>query len=265
MKKWTAPRIQASKGREKIVCLTAADFAVARLLDEAGVHLILVGDSLGMTTLGYDTTLPVRIEDMVHHTAAVVRGVKQALVIADMPFMSYQVSSAQALRNAGMLIQGAGADGVKIEGGKIRARTVQRLVQNGIPVLGHIGLTPQSVRAMGGYRLQGREPAEAQALLSDAKALAGAGAFAIVLECLPEELGRAITEAVPVPTIGIGAGRFCDGQILVTSDLLGIDSGVDTKFTKRYAEVGQIMADAFRQYAQDVQSGAFPASCHTYH
>lgn len=264
MKKWTATRIQASKGRAKIACLTAADFAVARLLDDAGVPLILVGDSLGMTTLGYETTLPVTIEDMVHHSAAVVRGVKQALVIADMPFMSYQVSPAQALKNAGRLVQEAGADGVKIEGGTIRSRTVARLVSNGIPVLGHLGVTPQSVRAMGGYKVQGRKPDEAKMLLADAQALEAAGVFAIVLECIPEELAREITDSVGVPTIGIGAGRYCDGQILVTSDLLGIDSGVSTTFTKRYADLENVMAQAFRAYVSDVDTGAFPAQEHTF-
>ncbi|MFU8779952.1 MAG: 3-methyl-2-oxobutanoate hydroxymethyltransferase [Kiritimatiellia bacterium] len=262
--KWTATRIQACKGREKVACLTAADFAVARLMDQSGVPLILVGDSLGMTTLGYDTTLPVTIEDMLHHTAAVVRGVREALVIADMPFMTYQVSAAQALKNAGRLVQEAGADGVKIEGGAIRARTVSRLVANGIPVLGHLGLTPQSVRAMGGYKVQGRMPDEAQQLLVDAQKLEAAGVFAIVLECIPEKLARAVTDAVGVPTIGIGAGRYCDGQILVASDLLGIETGVSTKFTKRYAELGKAMSAAFRAYVQEVGNGAFPSKEHTF-
>jgi len=262
--KWTATRIQACKGREKIACLTAADFAVARLMDQAGVPLILVGDSLGMTTLGYDTTLPVTIEDMLHHTAAVVRGIKDALVIADMPFMSYQVSPAQALKNAGRLVQEAGADGVKIEGGKIRARTVARLVANGIPVLGHLGLTPQSVRAMGGYKVQGRRPDEAKQLIMDAKALEKAGVFAIVLECIPEDLAHEVTDAVGVPTIGIGAGRYCDGQILVVTDMLGIDTAVKTKFTKRYAELGQAMTTAFKAYVADVGTGDFPATEHAF-
>jgi len=264
MKAWTATRIQASKGREKLACLTAADAAVARLLDQAGVPLILVGDSLGMTTLGYETTLPVTLADMLHHTAAVVRGVQQALVIADMPFMTYQVSAAQALKHAGRLVQEAGADGVKIEGGRIRARTVARLVANGIPVLGHLGLTPQSVRAMGGYKVQGRAPDEARAMLADAQALEAAGVFAIVLECIPEVLGREITAAVGVPTIGIGAGRYCDGQILVTSDVLGIDSGVSPKFTKRYANVGDTMSQAFKAYVRDVGTGTFPAAKHAF-
>lgn len=262
--KWTATRIQACKGRDKIACLTAADFAVARIMDQAGVPLILVGDSLGMTTLGYDTTLPVTIEDMLHHTAAVVRGVKQALVIADMPFMTYQVSPAQALKNAGRLVQEAGADGVKIEGGAMRARTVARLVANGIPVLGHLGLTPQSVRAMGGYKVQGRKPDAAQQLVADAQKLEAAGAFAIVLECIPEALARAVTDTVGVPTIGIGAGRYCDGQILVTTDLLGIDTAVKTKFTKRYAELGQAMSEAFKAYVQEVGTSSFPAPEHTF-
>ncbi len=262
--KWTATRIQSSKGREKLACLTAADFAVAQLLDQAGIPLILVGDSLGMTTLGYDTTLPVTLHDMLHHTTAEVRGVKKALVIADMPFMTYQVSAGQALRNAGRFVQDAGADGVKIEGGTLRVRTVERLVQNGIPVLGHLGLTPQSVRALGGYKVQGRKPTEAEQILNDAKALAEAGIFALVLECIPEELAREITESIPVPTIGIGAGRYCDGQILVTADVLGIETGVKATFSKQYAQVGTIMQQAFSAYLQDVSRGSFPAPEHTF-
>lgn len=262
--KWTAARIQACKGRQKVACLTAADVAVARLLDQAGVPLILVGDSLGMTTLGYDTTLPVTLEDMLHHTAAVVRGVKQSLVIADLPFMTYQVSPAQALRSAGRLVQDAGADGVKIEGGAMRARTVKRLVENGIPVLGHLGLTPQSVRALGGYKVQGRKAGEAKQLIADARALEKAGVFALVLECIPEALAREVTEAIGVPTIGIGAGRYCDGQILVTSDLLGIETGLKTKFTKQYAQLGETMKTAFSQYVEEVTQGSFPAPEHTF-
>lgn len=262
--KWSVTRVQGCKGHEKLACLTASDVAVARLLDQVGIPLILVGDSLGMTTLGYDSTLPVTLEDMLHHTAAVVRGVKHALVIADMPFMTYQVSPGQALRNAGRLIQDAGASGVKIEGGTIRARTVERLVKNGIPVLGHLGLTPQSVQALGGYKVQGRKKHQAAQILADAKALEKAGAFGVVLECVPEHLAQEITESITIPTIGIGAGRYCDGQILVTADVLGIVSGVDPKFSKQYANVGEAMQQAFAAYLQEVKGGVFPAVEHTF-
>jgi len=262
--KWTATRIKACKGVEKVVCLTAGDFATACLLDAAGLHLVLVGDSLANTLLGYETTLPVTMEQMLHHTAAVVRGVRQALVVADMPFMSYQVSDEQALTNAGRFLKEAGADAVKIEGGRVRQSCVRRLTENGIPVLGHIGLTPQSIRAMGGYKVQGRLPAEAEALLADAAALEAAGVFGIVLECVPRELAAQITAAVSVPTIGIGAGAACDGQVLVTSDMLGIASAVAPSFVKRYAELGQAMTAAFEAYRDDVASGRFPDAAHSF-
>ncbi len=264
MEKWTATRIQRCKGKQKIVSLTAYDYSTARLIDEAGVHLILVGDSLGMTALGYDTTLPVTMEEMLHHTAAVVRGVTHAIVVADMPFMSYQVSPAQALKNAGRFVQLSGADAVKIEGGGLRIRTVRKLVQNGIPVMGHIGLTPQSVRQMGGYKIQGRKKKEAERLIADAVALADAGVFSLVLECMPESLAGEITDRIDIPTIGIGAGKRCDGQILVTNDLLGIASDVSPKFVKRYANLGAAMAKAFRSYADDVTRERFPTKKYTY-
>ena len=264
MRKWTASGIRACKGVEKVVCLTAGDCATARLLDEAGLHLVLVGDSLAMTMLGYDTTLPVTMEEMLHHTAAVARGVSRALVVADMPFMSYQVSIEQALGNAGRFIKTAGAGAVKIEGGRLREACVRALTSNGIPVLGHIGLTPQSLRAMGGYKIQGRLPAEAAALLEDAAALAAAGVFAIVLECVPRDLAERITASVPVPVIGIGAGPACDGQVLVTHDLLGIASQVAPSFVKRYAEVGAQMKAAFEAYREDVASGVFPGIEHSF-
>jgi len=256
--KWTVPRIKACKGVEKIACLTAGDCATARLLDAAGLHLVLVGDSLANTLLGYETTLPVTMEQMLHHTAAVVRGVRQALVVADMPFMSYQVSDERALANAGRFLKEAGADAVKLEGGGLRETCIRRLTGNGIPVMGHIGLTPQSVRAMGGYKVQGRLPAEAETLLSDAGALEAAGVFAIVLECVPHDLAARITAAVSVPTIGIGAGGDCDGQVLVTTDMLGIDTGATPSFVKRYAELGDAMKAAFLGYRDDVANGRFP-------
>ena len=262
--KWTANAIKAEKGKRKLACLTAYDYATGRLLDESGIPLILVGDSLGMTVLGYETTLPVTMKDMLHHTAAVVRGVKSALVVADMPFMSYQTSDEQALFNAGRFIKRAGADAVKIEGGAMRASTVRALVGNGIPVLGHIGLTPQSVKAMGGYRVQGKQPEEAARLQEDATALAEAGVFALVLECMPAVLAEAITATVPVPTIGIGAGPSCDGQVLVLHDFLGLNEGHVPKFVKCYAELALEIRRALGAYRHDVESGTFPAPEQTY-
>lgn len=264
MNAWTASKIKASKGHRKLACLTAYDYATARVLDDAGIQMVLVGDSLAMTMLGYDTTLPVTMEEMMHHTSAVVRGVRDALVVADMPFMSFQVSAAQALTNAGRFVKACGAGAVKLEGGAIRAPTVRMLVDNGIPVLGHIGLTPQSIHHMGGYRVQGKKPAEAQKLLEDAEALADAGVFAIVLECVPAALAAEITDAVSVPTIGIGAGKDCDGQILVLHDMLGLHSEVSPKFVKRYADLAGAMKEAFETYRREVETGDFPSSEHTY-
>ena len=262
--KWTAVRIAALKGSEKVVCLTAYDYTTARLVDEAGLHMVLVGDSLAMTMLGHATTLPATMDVMVGYTAAVTRGGKQAMVVADMPFLSYQVSTEQAVANAGRFLQEAGADGVKLEGGRFRADTIRTLVQNGIPVLGHIGLTPQSVRATGGYKVQGRAEEDARRLQDDAQALAEAGVFAIVLECIPPDLAVAITQAVPMPTIGIGAGPGCDGQILVTHDMLGLSGATVPRFVKRYADLGERMSAAFREYKSDVAAGCFPADEHCY-
>ena len=262
--KWTAGKIKALKSRDKFACLTAYDYTSARLMDEAGIPLLLVGDSLAMTVLGYPNTLPVTMEAMLHHTAAVARGVKNAMVVADMPFMSYQTSISQAIENAGRFVKEAGADAVKIEGGAFRAPTVKALIENGIPVLGHIGLTPQSIHAMGGYKVQGKKPAEAQTLLHDARALAEAGVFAMVLECMPPALGQEITRAVSVPTIGIGAGPDCDGQILVTHDLLGLFGEFTPKFVKRYANLGAEMQKAFKAYKADVEKGTFPGVEHCY-
>jgi 3-methyl-2-oxobutanoate hydroxymethyltransferase len=215
-----------------------------------------------MTMLGYDTTLPVTVEQMLHHTAAVARGVTSALVVADMPFLSFQVSVGEAIANAGRFLKEAGADAVKIEGGRIREETVRGLVANGIPVLGHVGMTPQSVREFGGFKVQGRRPAEAQAVLEDARALEAAGVFAIVLECIPSDLAAEITAAVSVPTIGIGAGAACDGQVLVTHDMLGIQTGVTPRFAKHYAELGDTMLRAFETYRREVETGAFPGPEH---
>jgi 3-methyl-2-oxobutanoate hydroxymethyltransferase len=266
MTKWTAPKIQAMKGKSKIVALTAYDYTTARTVDAAGVQLVLVGDSLAMTMLGYETTLPVTMAEMLHHTAAVVRGTQDALVVADMPFMSYNVSEEQAFENAGRFIKEAGAGAVKVEGGKIRTGAVGRLVANAIPVLGHIGLTPQSITAMGGYKVQGKKPEDAQRLLEEASALAEAGVFGIVLECVPAALAREITAAVDVPTIGIGAGPDCDGQILVSHDLLGLqgDDAPTLTFVKRYADLGAQAKSAIEAYRKDVEDGSFPSEEHSF-
>lgn len=263
MKTWTTAKIKAAKGVNRLACLTAYDTVSARLADAAGIPLLLVGDSLGMAVLGYDSTLPVTMADMLHHTAAVVRGVSNALVVADMPFLSYQITLEEALRNAGRFVQEARADAVKIEGGAFRTELVKTLTQNGIPVLGHIGLTPQSVNVLGGYRVQGKTREACAQLIDDAQALAKAGAFALVLECTPPEIGAAVTAAVPIPIISCGAGPTCDGQVLVMHDLLGLTER-PPKFAKQYATLAETMRDAFAAYAADVQSGAFPGPEHCY-
>lgn len=262
--KWTVPRIRALKGKGKIVSLTAYDFSTARLVDEAGIHLVLVGDSLAMTMLGYENTLPVTMNEMLLHTAAVARGVKNGLVVADMPFLSYQVSIEQALMNAGRFVKEAGADAVKIEGGSSRAPTVRALVENGIPVLGHIGLLPQSINAMGGFKIQGKSEDDARRIMDDAKAIAEAGAFAMVLEGLPAALAGEISQAIAVPTIGIGAGPGCDGQILVVHDILGLYGEFKPKFVKRYANLGPEIRKAFAQYKKEVEDGSFPGPEQSY-
>jgi len=264
MKQWTAAKIKASKGVCKIPCVTVYDYAFARLADGAGIPLLLVGDSLGMAVLGYGSTLPVTVDDVLHHTAAVARGAKSALVVADMPFLSYQISVPEALRNAGRFLQEAEADAVKIEGGAFRVELVETLVRNGIPVLGHIGLTPQSVNVFGGYKVQGRTPEAGERLVADAKALAEAGAFAIVLECVPPDIAAHVTAASPVPIIGIGAGAACDGQVLVMHDLLGLSEGTPPKFVKTYASLAGTVRDAFRTYAEEVRNGIYPDAGHAY-
>ncbi len=262
--KWTAPKIRALKGKGKISSLTAYDFSMARLVDEAGIQLVLVGDSLAMTMLGYENTLPVTMEEMLHHTAAVARGVKYGLVVADMPFLSYQVSVEQALSNAGRFIKEAGADAVKIEGGANRASTIRALVENGIPVLGHIGLTPQSFHAIGGFKVQGKTAEDAKHILADAKAIEEAGVFAMVLEGIPAALAAEITAAVSAPTIGIGASANCDGQILVVHDILGLYGEFKPKFVKRYANLGPEIRKAFAQYKKEVEDGSFPGPEQSY-
>jgi len=258
MKLWNVAKIKASKGVCKLPCVTAYDTAFARLADAAGIPLLLVGDSLGMTVLGYSSTLPVTMEQMLHHTAAVVRGTTQALVVADMPFLSYQVSVPEGVRNAGRFLQEAGADAVKIEGGAFRSELIVTLIQSGIPVMGHIGLTPQSVNVFGGYKVQGRTREAGEQLVADALALAEAGAFAIVLECVPPDIAAAVTAASPVPVIGIGAGPVCDGQVLVMHDLLGLSEGTPPRFVKPYAALADTVRKAFGAYAAEVKNGAFP-------
>lgn len=255
--KWTAPRIRALKGRAKIPMLTAYDAAMARLIDEAGLPLILVGDSLGMTALGYTTTLPVTLDQMLHHSAAVVRGVRSALVVTDLPFLTYQVSVEQAVESAGRCLKEAGSDAVKIEGGAFRAPVIRTLVDNGIPVMAHIGLLPQNVRAMGGYKTQGRTNESAKQLIDDAKAVEAAGAFAIVVEGVVPSVAAEITRAVTIPTIGIGAGPDCDGQVLVINDLLGL-TPKPPPFAKVYADASALVRDAVSAYKREVESGDFP-------
>ncbi len=256
--KWTAPKIKALKGEQKVTSLTAYDTLSARYADEAGVPLILVGDSLAMTVLGYETTLPVTMDEMVHHTAAVSRGVQNGLVVADMPFMSYQGTTEHAMENAGRFIKEAGADAVKIEGGAMRVGLVEKLVANGIPVLGHIGLTPQSVKEIGGFKMQGKTDEAAQKLLADAAALEQAGAFAMVLECVPPELAQKITTSITIPTIGIGAGPHCDGQILVFTDVLGMGQGHVPGFVKKFADLKPQIQQALSAYKDEVENNIFP-------
>jgi 3-methyl-2-oxobutanoate hydroxymethyltransferase len=249
--------------RERFAMLTAYDAASARLLDAAGIPVLLVGDTLGETVLGHSNTLPVTVDDMVHHSAAVVRGVTEAFVVGDMPFMSYQASVAEGLANAGRLMKEAGVNAIKLEGGSRVVELVARLVEAGVPVMGHIGLTPQSVHQLGGYRVQGRGEA-AQRILQDAKELEAAGVFALVLEAIPGDLARSITESVSMPTIGIGAGPHCDGQVLVFHDAMGLTSGRVPKFVKRYAELGDEIRAAAAAFAADVAAGTFPDAGHSY-
>jgi 3-methyl-2-oxobutanoate hydroxymethyltransferase len=243
---------------EKIPMVTAYDYTAARLADAADIPILLVGDSLGMVVLGYDSTIPVTMDDMIHHAKMVVRGSEKALVVADLPFMSYQIDQSQALTNAARLLQEGGAHTVKLEGGESVADTVHRMVQCGIPVMGHIGLTPQSVNAFGGYRVRGRQRQEAVQLMKDAKALEDAGAYAVVLELVPTPLAGLISQRLKIPTIGIGAGPQCDGQVQVLHDMLGMFTDFVPKHAKRFAEVGQSITDALGQYAREVREGTFP-------
>jgi len=249
----------------KITCLTAYDYPTARLLDEAGVDVLLVGDSLAMVVLGYESTLPVTLEEMLHHTRAVRRGTRRALLVADMPYGSYHDDPMEAVRHAVRFVKEAGAEAVKIEGGERRMELMARIVEAEIPVMGHIGLTPQSVNAFGGFRVQGKTEEAGDQLMRDARAVEAAGAFAIVLESIPRELAARITAELRIPTIGIGAGPDCDGQILVIHDLVGLSFGHQPKFVRRYADVGEIISRAAAEYCRDVQQGRFPSDEESYH
>ncbi len=255
---------QSKQQGNKISMLTAYDYSTAKLMDEAGINAILVGDSLGNVVLGYEDTLSVTMEDMIHHGAAVARGAKNAMVVVDMPFMSYQTSVYDAVVNAGRLMKEGRASAVKLEGGKEVCPQVKAITEAGIPVMGHLGLTPQSINALGGHRVQGKTQQAAQKLLDDARALQEAGAFAVVLECVPEKLAEKVTKELEIPTIGIGAGAGCDGQVLVYQDMLGMFSDFTPKFVKKFANVGQVMKDAFKNYIDEMQQGSFPSQEHCY-
>lgn len=249
---------------EKITCLTAYDWLLASILDKAGIDLVLVGDSASMVFAGHDTTLPITMDQMIYHTQCVSRGVSHALLISDMPFLSYQTSLDTAITNAGRFLKEGGAEGVKVEGGEAIAETVHKLVSIGIPVMGHLGLTPQSIKQFGGYRLQGKEETAAKRMIQDAIALEQAGAFAIVLEKIPADLAQEITKSIQIPTIGIGAGPGCDGQILVTHDMLGLFEEFKPKFVRQYTDMGQAIRTAVEQYIQDIRQGTFPSEKESY-
>ncbi len=264
-KKVTAPEIRARKGTAtRTSMITAYDFTMARLVDEAGIDMVLVGDSLGMVVQGLNNTIPVTLDEICYHGRAVARGLVRAHLVGDMPFMSYQVSSTQAVESAGRMMKDGAFESVKLEGGVEFADHVYRIVRAGIPVVGHVGLTPQSVHAFGGFKVQGKGEEAAEKVLADARALEQAGVFSIVLEAIPPDLAARITAEVSVPTIGIGAGSSCDGQVLVCTDLLGLIHGRTPKFAKRYAELGDSVVAAVRQYIEEVQGGIFPGPEHTY-
>ncbi len=264
MKKTVLTFAKAKENGEKLTMLTAYDYSTAKLIDQAGIDAILVGDSLGNVMLGYEDTLSVTVDDMIHHGAAVARGAKEALVVIDMPFMSYQTSVYDAVVNAGRLMKEGRAQAVKLEGGVEIAPQIKAIVDAGIPVMAHIGLTPQSINAFGGFKVQGKSEAQAKKLVEDALAVQEAGAFAVTLECVPEKLATLVTNKLYIPTIGIGAGAGCDGQILVYADMLGMFSDFTPKFVKRFAETGQIMTEAFKAYIEEVKAGTYPEDKHTY-
>ena len=260
-----SPAAGSQINSQKITCLTAYDYPTARLLDDAGVDVILVGDSLGMVVLGHESTLAVTIDEMLHHTRAARRGTQRALLVADMPYGSYHTDIADSVRNAMRFVKEAGAEAVKLEGGERRLELISRMTEAEIPVMGHVGLTPQSVNALGGYRVQGKTADTAEQLIRDARAVEAAGAFAVVLEAMPRELAAQITRELRIPTIGIGAGPDCDGQILVVHDLLGLTFGQTPKFARRYANTGEVISNAVREYCNDVRSGGFPSDAESYH
>ena len=260
----TATLMEMKARGEKMAMLTAYDFPTASLLDEAGVEMLLVGDSVGNVVLGYENTLPVTMDEMIHHTKAVARGARQAMVVGDMPFLSYQTSLPEAVHNGGRFLKEGGAQAVKLEGGRERADVVRALVETGIPVMGHIGLTPQSVHQLGGFRVQGRDDTAARRLLQDAITLEEAGVFALVLEAVPAALAIQVTSRLQVPTIGIGAGPDCDGQVLVVHDMLGLSMRKTPKFVKLYASLGDTIRQAARAYREEVKSGVFPGPEHCY-
>ncbi len=259
------PSSGSSETNKKIACLTAYDYPTARLLDEAGVEILLVGDSLGMVVLGYDSTLPVTLEEMLHHTRAVRRGTKRALLVADMPYGSFHVSIDESIRNAMRLVKEGGAEAVKIEGGERRIELIARLVEAEIPVMGHVGLTPQSVNALGGFHVQGKSADAARQLERDALAVESAGAFSVVLESVPRELAARITEKLHIPTIGIGAGPDCDGQVLVFHDLVGLTMGHKPKFARQYVNLAAEISRAAEEFCSDVRAGSFPSDAESFH
>ncbi|MBQ1992682.1 MAG: 3-methyl-2-oxobutanoate hydroxymethyltransferase [Clostridia bacterium] len=261
----TVTTFQQSKEQgKKISMLTAYDYSTAKLMDESGINAILVGDSLGNVVLGYEDTISVTVEDMIHHGRAVARGAKNAMVVIDMPFMSYQTSVYDAVVNAGRLMKEGRANAVKLEGGTEVCEQIKAITNAGIPVMAHLGLTPQAINALGGYRVQGKSADDAQRLLDDAKAVERAGAFAVVLECVPAKLAELISKALTIPTIGIGAGAGCDGQVLVYQDMLGMYSDFTPKFVKKYADLSSVMKEAFKNYIDDLDNGSFPQQEHTY-
>ena len=264
LKKVTVPDLRGRKGGDKIAMVTAYDFTMARLVDEAGADMVLVGDSLGMVVQGLNTTIPVSLDEMAYHCRAVARGLGRAHLCGDLPFMSYQVSPQQAVESAGKLMKEGACESVKLEGGQEVAEHVHRIVRAGVPVVGHVGLTPQSVHALGGFKVQGRGKDGAEKVLADAIALEQAGAFAIVLEAIPPDLAAQITEMLSIPTIGIGAGAGCDGQVLVCTDLLGLSRGHQPKFAKRFANLGDAAVDAIATYVSEVRAGTFPTAAHSY-
>ena len=264
-KKITIPDILKKKGEgRKITLLTAYDYPSGRLIDEAGVDIILIGDSLAMTVLGYESTVPITMDEMVHHAKAAKRGVKYALMVGDMPFMTYNIGDKETVRNAGRFIKEGGCGAVKIEGGIEMTGVVKTLVKAGIPVLGHIGLTPQTAVQLGGFKVQGKDAKGAQRLLDSALALEKAGCFAIILECVPDKLAKLITERLAIPTIGIGAGPYCDGQALVTNDMIGLFDRFTPRFVKKYADLWPLLLNAFRRYRDEVEGGKFPTEEHSF-